>query len=250
MDVLLFDVSKAFDSVPHTCLIQKLRWLGIGGYVLDWIVSFLSDRSQKVFIHSAVSDSIPVTSDVVQGSVIGPTLFSAYLYGIGACFKFCKHFLYADDLKLCCVLSNGVTPANIQEDLDRLVLWMLKHGLKFNVAKCVVLHYGSCNPKFKYNLNGVFLTDVTESADLGLHRSCDLKYATHIQTAIKKAYGVCACIYSVYTSRNKNVLLPLYLSFVRPLLDFASPVWYPWAVYWSKCLEQVQKRLTKRISGM
>ena len=74
-DVILMDIAKAFDNVPHNRLRHKLQWYGIIGNTYQWISSFLSDRHQKVVIDNVSSDSVPVVSGVPQGTVLGPILF-------------------------------------------------------------------------------------------------------------------------------------------------------------------------------
>ena len=79
IDAILLDFSKAFDKVPHQRLAQKLSHYGIRGTLLNWIQSFLSDRSQRVLIDNHSSEPAPVTSGVPQGSVLGPLLFLLYI---------------------------------------------------------------------------------------------------------------------------------------------------------------------------
>jgi hypothetical protein len=75
IDVLFFDYSNAFDTVPHKRLLSKIKAHGITGNLLEWIQDFLTDRKQRVAIHSSVSTWESVLSGVPQGSVLGPTLF-------------------------------------------------------------------------------------------------------------------------------------------------------------------------------
>ena len=98
-DVVYFDFSKAFNTVPHKRLIHKLMAYGIGGKLLEWLQSFLSDREQSVVINSVFSSWRPVTSGVPQGSVLGPLLFAIYVNDLPSIVS-SNLFMFADDLKL------------------------------------------------------------------------------------------------------------------------------------------------------
>ena len=171
-----------------------------------WIQSFLSYCSQSVKVSSSIiSSSIPVNSGVVQGSMSGPILFSAFITEIVYCFKYGKPILYADDLKVIFSIDS-TTPAEshtlILNDLCNLSLWCSNNGLLLNFDKCVVLHYGLNNPHFVYTLDNNQICSVTSTIDLGVQRTNDFTYNAHCNNIICKANRTYDFILRSFTSRN------------------------------------------------
>ena len=83
MDAVIVDFSKAFDLVPHGCLLMKIANSGVDARVVEWIKQFLIGSTQRVRIGGDLSDEVRVTSGVPHGSVLGPLLFLAYVNYIG-----------------------------------------------------------------------------------------------------------------------------------------------------------------------
>ena len=99
-DVVYTDFSKAFDKVNHSKLIEKLHNLGIGGKLLEWFRSYITKRVQKVQIGESFSFDINVVSSVVQGSHLGPILFSLFINDISEILNDVEFCVFADDLKI------------------------------------------------------------------------------------------------------------------------------------------------------
>ena len=94
---VFFDLQKAFDSVPHHALLDKLRDLQLNEFILKWICDYLTQRKQRVVVNGQTSETLPVLSGVPQGSVIGPLLFLIY---IDERSPTCQQTVYSDDILL------------------------------------------------------------------------------------------------------------------------------------------------------
>lgn len=150
VDVLYLDYEKAFDTPPHDLMLHKLSGYGISNMLLNWINSFLSKRTQRVVMGSTISDSLPVTSGVPQGSVLGPLLFILYINDITDLVSNPMK-LYADDSKVISTNSTPESPALLQMDINHIVSWTLTWRLRLNYKKCLILHFNkSKNPNHQY----------------------------------------------------------------------------------------------------
>ena len=96
MDIAILDFSKAFDTVPHDRLLQKLEAYGIRGNLHKWLTSFLKDRQMNVVVEGEHSDSAYVESGVPQGTVLGPLMFLCHINDLPDCVK-SQVRLFADD---------------------------------------------------------------------------------------------------------------------------------------------------------
>ena len=245
-DIILLDFSKAFDKVNHSKLLWKLHQYGIRGHVLNWVRAFLGSRSQRVVIEGEESESIPVTSGVPQGSVLGPILFLIYINDLPD--EVCSQVrLFADDTALYLTMESEDSGPTLQSDLDILSMWETRWDMEFNPSKCQVVHVaGSKRPvKRDYILHGQVLESVTCAKYLGVDISGSLTWNSHIDRITGSANRTLGFVRRNIKTRMSKVRETAYNTLVRPQLEYASAVWDPHNKNRISQIEQVQRRAAR-----
>ena len=222
VDAIYLDLSKAFDTVPHLRLINKLSGYGIKGNLLEWINDFLTDRTHFANVNGATSGKVQVTSGVPQGSVLGPTLFIYYINDMPNIVD-CSVKIFADDTKAYSPIHGIRDKDKLQASIHQLVSWTNTWLLKFNSDKCKVLHLGRNNPKYNYFIekNGVphVLDTTTAEKDLGVIIDPELKFDEHISSIVKKSNKISGLLLRNITNKSPEIMVPLFKALTNLWLD-------------------------------
>ena len=167
---LFFDLGKAFDTLNHNTLLNKLYLYGIRGTPLDLLKSYLSDRKQKVSVNGTESQYLPIDIGVPQGSILGPLLFIIYVNDILNAATEANIGLYADDTT--CITGDKSQLESIEKAktaLRKLGDWFASNKLSLSPTKCkyalIDRSLRTSATKTTLEIYGKNLTEVRASTD-------------------------------------------------------------------------------------
>ena len=227
------DFSAAFDLVNHKALIYKLQSLGIGGYILELLRDFLTDRQQRVVVDGIFSEPRPVVSGVPQGSVLGPLLFLVYTSDmiIGLENKIVQ---YADDTTLVAVVRSpemrSEVASSLNRDLERISQWCSRWGMKLNSSKTKTLLVSRSRtdepPHPPLCVGNTLLAESEYLTVLGVTYDSHLTFEKHLSNVSANAARKLGIVRKAsYIYNDEKINATCFRSFVLPLLEYCSPIW-------------------------
>lgn len=243
-DAIYTDFSKAFDRVDLSLLLLKLDLIGFPIQLLNWLKSYLLNRTQCVLFRSSLSRQILVTSGVPQGSHLGPILFNLFLNDLPLVIHNSLVLMYADDVKLFRSLKSPEDCSLLQNDLNSLVNWCESNRMLLNLGKCKKISFNRGTAlQTSYIIGDSVLENVYSFCDLGVTVDAKLNFNLHIDACISKSSSMLGFIKRWSREFDDPYLAKhLYMSLVRPILEYGSLVWSPYYSCHVNRIESVQKQ--------
>lgn len=228
---VFLDLKKAFDTVPHALLLNKLEHYGIRGNSNKLLGDYLKNRNQFVDVNGAESDNIINENQfgLPQGSNLGPLLFLIYINGLLDLKLNGIMILFADDA----VLIHSHTDINtlntkIQEDLNKISTWLSANKLTLNASKSkfmIIKGQQIPNAQFQLKINNAPIDRVNSFRYLGINLTDSLKWDFHIDSICRKIYGIASIMKRMGNKINQSTRISIYYSMINSHLSYLSPVW-------------------------
>ena len=229
--MVILDLQKAFDTVNHKILLDKLQAMGVGQIVVQWFKSYLSGREQLVSIADKRSDFRTVSCGVPQGSILGPLLFLIYVNDMKAAVK-CKLLLYADDSAL---LVSGKDVSEVERtlsmELGAVSEWLCENRLSLHLGKTQSILFGSkkrltiCS-ELHITCDGCVIGSECEVTYLGTILDQTLSGTSTARAIITKSTNKLKFLYRNARSLDRRTKTLLTSALIQCHFDYASAIWY------------------------
>ena len=251
---VFLDFSKAFDTVDHKILLDKLDHYGIRGCALSWFRSYLSHRFQYVTYNGSQSSQQLIKCGVPQGSILGPLLFLVFINDFCIVCKSTEPVLFADDTNR---FSSGSNASSLQDgvnnDLAIIAEWLKVNKLSLNIKKTHFMCFSAKNkpsPCISLQIDGEALAEVDKSKFLGVIIDNKLSWKDHISFVCRKVARGIGVIIKARKVLHSESMKCLYYSFIYPYMIYCNQVWGSACKTNIEPLLILQKRVMRIILGV
>nr|CAI5861308.1 unnamed protein product [Callosobruchus analis] len=230
---VFLDLQKAFDTVSHTLLLNKLEKIGIRGEVLNLFRNYLTDRTQQVKIGTCLSSPMTTTIGVPQGTVLGPTFFLIYINDLLNCEFNCEIISYADDTVLICTGRSWEDAiSNAELSLNYVKGWLDNNRLKLNTSKTKYMTFAPTKAGMPLSTRPLIINGSPYSIDrvestryLGIIIDHCLKWQCHAEMLCMRLRRIVHKFFILRHVLNTKTLLLVYHALVVSLLTYGISAW-------------------------
>ena len=227
---VFLDFQKAFDTVNHNILLNKLKSYGFRGISKKWLASYLTRRKQFVSCNGIESILKEVEQEVSQGSVLGPLLFLIYINHISNALIYSKAFIFADDTSL---LYSPKNPRKVKKhinvDLKKLLKWLKANKIFLNVKKTETILFKTTNRKLNYDLkiklDGKRLSLSSSTKYLGVIINENLSWSKHVELLASKLRRTNGTLSNLRHFVTKDMIRSIYFALFHSHLVYSLEVW-------------------------
>ena len=252
---VFIDFQKAFDTVDHNILLEKLSYYGIRGSAHEWFRSYLSGREQFVEFDNVSSNVLKVQCGVPQGSNLGPLLFLIYINDLAFVSPKLFAILFADDSNFFYTDKNIDNLFDtLNSELDKIVKWLNANKMSLNVDKTHYIVFTSRKNNVLRNqdiiINGCKINEVVVTKFLGVLIDNNLTWKYHIDHLCSKVSKNIGILRKLRGKLDTDTMTTLYYSFIYPYCHYCIHVWgSTYDKYLNKVL-LLQKRAVRIIFGV
>ena len=250
--VVFFDIKKAFDRVWLPGLLHKLKSVGVQGKALAWFRSYLVGRCQRTAVGRHLSATASLHAGVPQGAVLSPLLFSLYMNDIVQCTD-ANVNLFADDTSVYVkAKSTSGLQVKLQAVIDQLASWFGSWALTVNQRKSALLILTTRRsvPTIDVSLAGAPIQQVVTHKHLGLTLDCRLSWSQHTSAVLAKASCKIGLLRRFRRRLPPLVIQSIYVTCIRPALEYASVAWCGVGASDADRLERAQRAAARLIANV
>ena len=225
---IFLDLSKAFDTVSHDILLNKLEHYGIRGEAHTLIKSYLSDRKQFVSVGDSISDLRDLTIGVPQGSVLGPLFFLLYINDLPNATSNLRPILFADDTTLHYGHKDQeILIQRMTNDLAQIHKWLTANYLTLNVGKTyfMIFTLRHLPQAIRITIDDKTIERQDHGKFLGVILDDKLSFKHHVNQISKKVSKVVGILHKVKYIFPSDILRHLYLTLFYPYLTYCVLAW-------------------------